>query len=216
MTVEDKTGEEYWYQGLIDGWDLIKQREEDLRALRKDHREMVNEMAMDPSMRVVFNGVIKACQELEQKLKIKRYDLAKVKAECVTLVGITWAELHIVDLTKRLEKAERTRRRMERYKMVLSLTKKGVPIDRQPLQVDDAKEVPINELVDARFEVAGTDRKRCKCPFHNEKTASFMWYVRQNSWWCYGCSEGGDAIALYMKLYKCDFVTAVKSLTRVA
>ena len=32
------------------------------------------------------------------------------------------------------------------------------------------------------------------CPFHNEKTPSFTVYVNTQSYYCFGCGSGGDAI----------------------
>ena len=45
------------------------------------------------------------------------------------------------------------------------------------------------------------DRKGfCRCPFHNERTASFKLYTRNNSFYCFGCGVGGDVIKLYQLL----------------
>ena len=46
----------------------------------------------------------------------------------------------------------------------------------------------------------------CRCPFHNEKTASMKIYP--TSFFCYGCGVGGDVID-FVRLYeRCDFKTA--------
>jgi len=50
------------------------------------------------------------------------------------------------------------------------------------------------------------------CPFHNEKTPSFMVYPETNSFHCFGCGEHGDQINLVMKLHGIDFISAVKLL----
>lgn len=34
------------------------------------------------------------------------------------------------------------------------------------------------------------------CPFHNEKTPSFTVYNDTQSFYCFGCGAGGDAIGL--------------------
>ena len=45
------------------------------------------------------------------------------------------------------------------------------------------------------------DRKGfCRCPLHNERTASFRLYEGNNSFYCYGCGQGGDVIKLYQLL----------------
>lgn len=50
----------------------------------------------------------------------------------------------------------------------------------------------------------------CRCPFHNEKTASMKIYP--TSFFCYGCGAGGDVID-FVRLYeRCDFKTAFRML----
>src|SRR3990167_8421978 len=43
------------------------------------------------------------------------------------------------------------------------------------------------------------------CPINLEKTPSFMWYKKTNSYYCFSCAQGGDLISLFMKLNNCDF-----------
>lgn len=50
------------------------------------------------------------------------------------------------------------------------------------------------------------------CPFHNENTPSFSVDPEQNVFHCFGCQEGGDAIAYYQKLNNLEFLEAVAQL----
>ena len=50
-----------------------------------------------------------------------------------------------------------------------------------------------------------------RCPFHNEKTASFKVYSN-NTFHCFGCGAHGDVITLVMKLEGLDFKEACKRL----
>lgn len=50
------------------------------------------------------------------------------------------------------------------------------------------------------------------CPFHTEKTPSFIVYPESNSFYCFGCGAGGSAITFIEKTENLDYVEAVKSL----
>lgn len=51
-----------------------------------------------------------------------------------------------------------------------------------------------------------------RCFIHEEKTASLTVWPDQGRWWCFGCQNGGDAIAAVMKLDGLGFVEAVLTL----
>lgn len=50
------------------------------------------------------------------------------------------------------------------------------------------------------------------CPFHNEKTPSFTVYPATQSFYCFGCDAGGDAITFVKKIENLDYLDAVKTL----
>lgn len=50
------------------------------------------------------------------------------------------------------------------------------------------------------------------CPFHHEKTPSFMVSPQRNSFHCFGCGEGGDAISFIMKIENLDYIGAIRFL----
>ena len=50
------------------------------------------------------------------------------------------------------------------------------------------------------------------CPFHNEKTPSFTVYPESQSFYCFGCGAGGDAITFMRRIENLDYVEAVKQL----
>lgn len=80
------------------------------------------------------------------------------------------------------------------------------------LNIEQAKQFPIGDLLQEPTSKS-PGRSFYKCPLHNERTASFVWYRRNNSYYCFGCNEGSDVIDLYMKLHKVSFKEAVKALT---
>lgn len=54
------------------------------------------------------------------------------------------------------------------------------------------------------------------CPFHPEKTPSFMIYPEKQFFICYGCGVGGDAITFVMKHERLEFPEAVELLAQKA
>lgn len=50
------------------------------------------------------------------------------------------------------------------------------------------------------------------CPFHNEKTPSFTVYPDTQSFYCFGCGAGGDAVGFIKRIENLDYIDAVKLL----
>lgn len=77
-----------------------------------------------------------------------------------------------------------------------------------------------NEIVDVisqyiQVKAAGSSYKAL-CPFHNEKTPSFIINKEKQFYKCFGCGEGGDVINFIMKMENLDFTESVKLLARRA
>lgn len=80
------------------------------------------------------------------------------------------------------------------------------------LDVDAAKRVPINEC----YVFENVRRRHASvtaiCPFHQEKTPSFVVY-QTNTFHCFGCQAHGDVIDFIMKMHGYEFGEAVRYLT---
>jgi len=80
-------------------------------------------------------------------------------------------------------------------------------------ELERAKQVPITSLYTDKLNIHGT-RATGRCPFHTEKDASFTIYTDQNSWYCYGCHNGGSVVDYVMMQQNVNFLEAVKVLMK--
>jgi len=81
--------------------------------------------------------------------------------------------------------------------------------------VDKIKEeVDIVELIGSYVQLKKTGVNYSGlCPFHSEKTPSFIVSPIKKLYHCFGCGEGGDVIGFIMKRENLDFISAIKFLS---
>lgn len=72
----------------------------------------------------------------------------------------------------------------------------------------------IVQLISAHVELkgAGGGRKKGLCPFHREKTPSFVVNQDRQSFHCFGCGQGGDALSFVMEHEGLTFIEALQQL----
>ncbi len=90
--------------------------------------------------------------------------------------------------------------------MATRLTDQFLEQLRDRIDIEDL----IGEYVDLKH--AGRLTKGL-CPFHNEKTPSFVVYPDTQSYYCFGCTKGGDAITFIRDIENLDYIEAVKFLS---
>lgn len=76
----------------------------------------------------------------------------------------------------------------------------------------------IEELIGRYTEIKhrGTRTPTALCPFHTEKTPSFVVYRDTQSYYCFGCGAGGDAITFVKNIERLDYTDAVRFLCEKA
>jgi len=100
---------------------------------------------------------------------------------------------------------------------------KGLPFCR----IQNTMEGGVTDLIKGKLDVveflkgyltvtpAGKNFKAV-CPFHREKTPSFMISPDRQSWHCFGCGQGGDIFTFLMKHENIEFAEALKFLAEKA
>lgn len=77
--------------------------------------------------------------------------------------------------------------------------------------IERARTAPIQDFYEGSLKKAG-GRMVGRCPFHNERTGSFVIYPEGRGFHCFGCQAHGDSIDFIMKLKGLKFPEAVKYL----
>lgn len=82
---------------------------------------------------------------------------------------------------------------------------------------DVLSRVNIVEIISSYLPLKRAGRNfKALCPFHHEKTASFMVSPYRQIYHCFGCGESGNAFKFLMRYERLDFKEAVETLAKKA
>jgi DNA primase len=77
--------------------------------------------------------------------------------------------------------------------------------------------IDIEDVVGEKVRLSRAGRNlKGLCPFHGEKTPSFVVYPKDGSFHCFGCGQNGDIFGFLMKTEGLDFRGALEKLARKA
>ena len=73
---------------------------------------------------------------------------------------------------------------------------------------------PIEQVIGRYVELRPSGRRLLgRCPFHDDPTPSFVVYVHNQSWYCFGCDIGGDVFRFVERIEHVSFTEALQILS---
>jgi len=168
-------------------------------------------LAMFPEARQIIPEKIKELEEKRQEFSntIKKKLIIK-NAESDELSEWFWREWIKTSDGAELLKIEKQIMRLKRLSMAGSGKRPKGSITEEQRQ--EALLVPIENLINGPLRKSGKTLTGL-CPLHQEKHPSFYIYTQSNSFYCFGCNQGGDAITFIRLLHDYSFKEAVAYLT---
>ena len=157
-------------------------------------------------------------EKIKEWEEVKRIELSKIKLSLLEINSINdefsrwfWREAYKLFLPKRYLEAITQLMRLRRLQFLTESKPGAKHFAANEQRIELAKQISILSLYPfERLRRTGT-RHIALCPFHKEKTPSFTIYPN-NSFYCFGCHKGGDAIYFVMSLRECSFLEAIKHI----
>jgi hypothetical protein len=189
----------------------IDLRQQWLKSLPKPSDSELLEIFPE-AKKIIPTKIIELEEDKKRLIEIIQKKLSLIKANFIDYYSIV-----ILTAWVRANEGERyikIDKQIERLKRLISPSKTLVPntfITEE--QIRQALEVRIVDIA-ARY----TRLKRSGsnfiglCPFHKEKHPSFYIYTKTDSFYCFGCNQGGNTINLVRKLRGCSFKQAINYL----
>jgi hypothetical protein len=115
-----------------------------------------------------------------------------------------------------LPKLEIASKRLNRLAFQYLQATGGMPLRNDnfmdEMRLEQIRQTPIESLYEGTLR--GSTKLQGLCPFHNERTPSFVIYTDTNSFHCFGCQKHGAGAVDYLMLNEgLDFKDAVRRLS---
>lgn len=201
--IEPYTREDYLFDLYIEhlkenknrdyGWEILEKYS--YKDVRKYLKILYNE----------FNDELQKILELKNSIEYDRFDIDSwIRKE---LYWISRPECkREAFLRKRLAEIVKYGKRNKKR------NEKSNGFGYSSLQIEGIKKLPFENILPELMPLPDGKRK-CRCPFHNERTPSFFVYP-SNTYYCFGCQESGDIITLVQKRNNCSFKQALDYLSK--
>ena len=171
-------------------------------------RETINELIKNEAAGSIFIGKLKECYKKQRELNdYQEFHELWIKDHEGTARNKTIAFLRMEVMKLDQEALDKEKKKWKELLRQHLGVKETVVYESDDLT--EVKSVPIQDLVslDKVHETGG--KIVAICPFHAEKTGSFTIYPDTNSWYCYGCTEGGDNISFIQQYHSVGFREAI-------
>jgi hypothetical protein len=151
--------------------------ENEMPIVRTNIAKLIEEVASDErrEMRMDY---------LENKIKQVYVRLERFKKR------VCYNRLNTFFFGDQLEKYENEYERLYKEYGALKTFKEKEEFKYSFEEVQRARNYPLEDLLDTQMINIGDGKKKTLCPFHQEKTPSFVIYA-DNSWHCFGCGQHG-------------------------
>jgi len=167
--------------------------------------------------------------------RIKTKELVLEKASTLSLAGIggegsdndipllqlkdteKWFGQEIINEFFKTEITDLGRERGKILSAIRIIKDKGVKVLKKftNQDVENTRTFPLVDIAETYVENlrrSGAKTYSGHCPFHDDRTPSFVVYTDSNRYICFGCGIKGDVISFLMEIKSINFKTAVKAL----
>jgi len=195
--------EDNYYQNIEKDWrkSLPRLTDNELLTIFPEAKQIISEKADE--WRQVRDGIVGDIKEKLTKIQDRTSDSLSR--------WFWWEWVEATDGMKLVEAEDQIGRLKRSLNMSREKRSKGWITDEK---IEQATNVPIENIVNQQIRLRKSGKNLVGlCPFQGEKTPSFYIYTETNSFWCFGCSQGGDVINFIRLFHGYSFKEAVEYLT---